>query len=122
MPILVDQTENDLTIFTVIGDALFAEVMDMLERIYRKNPTLNNLWDLRQGSAINLTYDHLVSIVEYIAKVAGKRKGGKTALVSPRDVDYGILRTIDAFGELNQLPFLIQVFRDFDEAIIWISS
>jgi len=122
MPIQSKRGDDKLTIFTVTGKISFEEVMRALKRSYAGNPTSNILWDLRKGSATDLTYDNLVKISEYTAKVSGKRQGGKTALVSPSDVDYGILRTLDSFGEVYEFSFYIRAFRDYDEAIVWLES
>lgn len=122
MPVHRKKVNESLTIFSGEGEVSFAEVMAALESFYSAEPTLNIIWDLRQGTAAKMSYDELMEIVGYLAKISGARRGGKSALVSPLDVDYGIFRMLDTLAEVEEFQFFIQVFRDYDEAIKWLES
>jgi hypothetical protein len=122
MPIHCAYSDNDLTIFTVVGEISFADVMVTLETTYNDNPTLNILWDIRQGTAANITYEHLVAIADFIVKVSGKRRGGKTALVALHDAEYGVSRTLETLASIKEIPFAMQVFREYAEACAWLQG
>ena len=122
MPIQTTQLDDDLVLCTAIDAITFAELMEVLKQFYEDDPPLNILWDLRQGTAVNLTYDHLGLIVDYVAKFSEKRKRGKTAFVVLRDVDYGIFRTMDTFADLKEVPLTLQAFHDYDEALQWLKN
>lgn len=122
MPIVHTYSGNEITIFTIIAEVTFADIMATLETIYKRNPTPNIMWDIREGTAVNLTYDHLTAIADYIVKVSEKRRGGKTALVALHDAEYGVSRTLDTLAKIKEIPFAIEVFRDYKAALNWLES
>jgi len=64
--------------------------------------------------------EELREIVAFIKHHENKRSGGKTALVSETNLDYGLSRMSNSYAEIADLPWEIQAFRSMDEAIKWI--
>jgi hypothetical protein len=52
------------------------------------------------------------------------RKGGKTAVVAPRDVDFGLSRMTEALHTSGRPapPYEFTVFRTEQEALAWIEG
>lgn len=122
MPIHRACLHKDLTIFTVIGEVTYEEAFDILRTFYAEHTTLNVLWDVRQGTMTRLTYARIRKVAEYVGLVADVRSGGKTALVTAKELDYGIGRTLDMLAKIIEAPFSFRVFKDYDEAITWLKS
>ena len=120
MPIHRTYFDKNLTIFVVHDEATYEEVMVALEVLYVNHPTLNVLWDIRQGTMVKLPYEKLLEIAEYVSRFSDKRSGGKTALVTSKPVDYGIARIFNTLAEIKEVPFIHRVFYDYDEAIAWL--
>ena len=120
MAIKVTYKDNDLTIFTIIDELNMDELMALLQSIYQEKPTLNFLWDIRKGSIKQLSSENLAQIATFVKSVSGRRQAGRTAFVVARDVDYGIGRMLDAYGENEGLPIETRVFRNYVEAVVWL--
>lgn len=122
MPLHATNLDDDIVFVTAVDAITFTEMMEMLAHIYQGASPLRILWDFREGTAVNLKYDHLVAMADYVSKFSEKRKRGKTALVILRDVDYGIFRTLATFKDIKEIPFILQAFHDYDEALRWLKS
>lgn len=122
MTIRTTRIEPNLTVFTIVGDTSFEEIMATLRSLYAASPTRDVMWDLRAGTISTLSYEQLNDIVDFVARVAEERAGGKTALVTWQQVDYGIARSIDGRGERRALPFNTRTFRSYDNALHWLST
>ena len=53
-------------------------------------------------------------------KYSGSRKEGKTAIVGPKEIDYGLGRMYQTFSELEGLPYEYMVFKELEEAKDWL--
>ena len=82
--------------------------------------TKNVVWDLSIGRVEQLTSDDLRSIAELVRTHAHARVGGKTAIVAPHDLEYGMCRMLSTFAELIDIPFDTRTFRTLSEAAKWI--
>ncbi|MEJ2657590.1 MAG: hypothetical protein P8012_10390 [Desulfobacterales bacterium] len=114
--------EKQLTIHTVSGDPFFEEGMEVFKAFYEKHPTKNLLWDLRNASLHNLSSKDLEAYVDYSKRHSEARTGGKTAFVVSKDLEFGMLRMVDAFSEFAKIPFKIMTFRSIDEAFQWLEE
>jgi hypothetical protein len=50
------------------------------------------------------------------------RKGGRTAIVTGSDADFGLSRMFQIYAELEDFPFQILVSRSMREAHQWLTS
>jgi hypothetical protein len=50
------------------------------------------------------------------------RKGCKAAIVAPKDLEFGVGRITQSFGQNEQLPYPIMAFRSMDEAKQWLDK
>jgi hypothetical protein len=117
----VDQ-EKQLTIFIVVGKPSFEETLEVLKPFYEKHPTKNLLWDFRNASFETLSSKNLEAIADYVKQHGEVRAGGKTAFVVSKDLEYGLFRMIETFGEIRKIPIYTEVFRSMDEAVHWLEE
>ncbi|MGD0584608.1 MAG: hypothetical protein ABSA86_02380 [Oryzomonas sp.] len=109
-----------LTIRKIIGMVSSDELINALHRYYTGHITKNLLWDLTNGSVDKLTTGDIKHISQLVLQHAQTRIGGKTAIVAPSDVDYGMSRMLNTYAEIGNIPFETQVFRTQSEAAKWI--
>ena len=114
--------DRQLTIHTVAGKPPFEELMTTLKQFWEDQPTMNLLWDLTKASLVHLTYSEARKIIDYVRPHTEKRAGGKTALVSPSDLEYGVSRQIKSLREFQHPSNQLEVFRSIEEANQWIDD
>jgi len=112
-----------MTVFTCRGDLSLSEIEVVMKRFYEgivAPPTKKVLCDLRKASIGSLSSDQLNHIVNLSLENEGVMKGGKTAVVAPDDIDFGLARSFEmqAAGEQRDL----MVFRTYEEAMDWIEE
>lgn len=115
---IVSHTSPNLTCHIVKEDLTVDVLMRILKEFWEGNPTQNVLWDLREATMRRLTQDEIQMVASYTSTHPEKKRGGKTAFVVSRDVDYGVGRIIEALT--GHLHYEIQVFRTFKEATEWL--
>lgn len=111
---------NDLTHFTLSGKVDTTEVKQAIEAFYSGQVTKRVLWDLTDSDVSELSKPEVESIASTPRAAQQQRQLGKTALVAPEDLAYGLSRMYQALTHLENLPFETQVFRDKDEAMNWL--
>jgi len=83
-------------------------------------PTKKVLWDLMEASTGSLLPDQLNQIANLSLENEDVMKGGKTAVVAPQDIEFGLARTFEAYTAGEQRDLM--VFRTHEEAIEWIEE
>jgi hypothetical protein len=123
MPITTEvDNDKQLTILRVVGEVSFKEIMTALKQFMEKQPTLNELWDFREGKLPTVTSGNLEQIAFYVRDNAHERAGGKSAFVASRDLEYGLSRMMRTLAEMKEVPLEIEVFRSFEEATQWLGE
>ena len=116
------EAENDLTDVTVAGKVDVEQVLGQIISFLSGEPTQLVLWDLREGTLTGLSSTDLQLLVERGAPFADSRKGGRTAIVCSKEVDYGLSRMFQIFASHQHIPIEVQVFRSTHEARKWLSD
>ena len=115
-------SENDMTVFTVIGKVTANELVVAISDFYENSVTSNILWDLTKSDLSEIRSSDVELIVNLSVKYAEKRSSGKTAIVGSDDLTFGISRMYEITKEIVKLPFETQAFRDIDKAFKWLLS
>lgn len=116
------ESEKDLTIFTVEGNLTATEIIAFTKEYYSKHPTKLVLWDGSKGTVSSITALDFQKIAQKTKNQIEKRKGGKTALVGSFDIDFGLARMYGIYAEIERIPVQYRVFRNTDEAMVWLQS
>jgi len=114
------ESESDLTVFTVVGEVTTSDARNAIQKFYEGNVTLNVLWDLTKSDVSKLSADDVHSIAHTPRKYAEMRKGGKTAIVAPTDIAFGLTRMYEFMTEIQNYSFNTQAFRTTQEAYRWL--
>lgn len=111
--------DTGLTIHTVSGPVTEEDMYAALED---PDPTPLILWDMSGAEVDHVTPLDLQRFVGRAAALGMKRKGGRTAVLAPDDLQFGLARMSEAFTEMDATPFGFRAFRDRDEALQWLTS
>ena len=112
---------RDLTIFSVKGELTFEEQMEALRQFYESAPTCNVIWDFSLLEGSRVSSDELREIISFIKRHGKNRPGGgKTALVSSTDLDFGLSRMSQVYADQEKLLWRIESFHSMEEEFDWI--
>lgn len=78
---------------------------------------MSALWDFRDGDLTRLDREAFERLAEVVGAAPG-RLGAKIAIVVVKDVDYGIARMWQVYGE--DAPQQREIFRDMEKAQAWL--
>jgi len=112
---------GDITEHVMTGRTSDEEFFSAEEEFYREGPTTLQLWDLTGCDLSDITMSGLRSFVARAARLGQARPpGGKTAIVVASDLQFGLARVSEAFGDLVSLPFDLRTFKARAEALAWL--
>ncbi len=114
--------DKDLTILTVCGELTAGQLIGALEEFYKSDFTSRLMWDFSETDLTAAKRENIEEVIAVAKKYAPLRKEGRTALVAPRVVDYGIARMYEMISENKGHPVSHAVFKDRDEAMNWLFS
>jgi hypothetical protein len=83
-------------------------------------PGMNSLWNLKDGR-VAITVAELPEMIGHLSKIDDKRgRGYRVAILVRSNEDFGL----SSLFEMNAytLPFEVQVFRNTDEALAWVTK
>lgn len=123
MPITIDRNpEAGLTLFTLSGRVAFTEFIELMKSYGNAGPTRNEIYDARALTGERFSRSDIEALAAYLKKFPDIREpGSKTVVVVNEDIDYGITRMIDILTE-SYVPFEVNVFRSWDEAVKWLKQ
>jgi len=85
-------------------------------------PGLNELADLEHSNLEQVTSAGLRSLQDYTERflIANHGEETKTAVYAPHDLPFGLARIYSAMADGS--PEMMGIFRDFDEAKLWLAQ
>jgi dihydrodipicolinate synthase/N-acetylneuraminate lyase len=109
---------GEITEFVMEGACDVDEVLNIIKSQYR---TISKgiLWNLSAGSISNLNPDDMRRIANMVREHAMHKK---TAYFGSVDLEFGLLRTYEAYAEMECVPPVMKVYRDRNEAIEWLKG
>ena len=122
MPITSQTYESrQLTMFTVVGEVYFNELIKAVESFLKGQPTHDVLWDFREAIPKGLFRLADISKMAKFAKDHGELRGsGKTALVASSSFSFGLISLYERITIIEGHPQTVGAFRSMDQAITWL--
>ena len=114
--------DRNLTTHVVMGSVSEKEMHGVLEDFYDGQPTALVLWDMSQAELAHVTAEMLQKFVRRAAKLGVHRRGGRTAVIAPEDLQFGLGRMSETFAEIESTPYSYCVFRSRQDAMHWLTS
>ena len=115
-------SEKDLTIITVIGNPGLEEYLKVTKKFYEKEVTKYALIDMSESDVSSVSPTDIQTVAFTPPEYSKKRAGGKTAIVAPKDITFGLSRMYETMKEMQNLPFPTMAFRTQEEAYDWLFS
>lgn len=116
------EPEHDLTLFFVVGKLTANKLVKTIRDFYESSITLNVIWDLTKSDLTQANTQDVELVAALSADYANLRPSGKTAIVGPDDLTFGLARMYELNKNSNDLPFDTRSFRSIDDAYSWILS
>lgn len=114
--------KRNLTIHTCTEDVSPEDIREVISSVYSGQPTLHQLWDETDASVQGIPGESLREFAKLASDQEHLRPGGKTAIVSPVDLGFGLGRLYAARAELTHQEVQVSAFRSLDEAYAWIDE
>lgn len=112
--------QKDLTLHSIKGEATRDELIRIIENYQSEKPLRYVIWDFSEADVSNLSDEDLRSILAVGKKLAEYRKGGKTALVVPHDLSFGLGRMYESLTDFESFWVGNRAFRSMEEAEEWL--
>ena len=110
--------EKNLTMYVVNGRVSADEIIEKVVEYCTTHPTGLVLWVME--NAFTKSISEIQKIILTAKKYSGSRKEGKTAIVGPKEIDYGLGRMYKTFSEIEGLPYEYRVFKELEETKNWL--
>lgn len=104
----------------ITGSLSTDEAIAAIEAFYAQKVPQLLLIDFSETDISQISEVHLFEIAKAVGKHANRRRGGKTAMVVPTDLKYGMGRMLEAFYESEVSTIDARSFRALDEARQWL--
>ena len=122
MPVrTVIDNEGDITEHIATGEVTDDEMFAAQVEFYENGPTTLQLWEMSECSVKGVTIGGMRTFIERAAQLGEARKNGRTAVTVSSQLQYGLARMAEAFGEFASLPFEFHAFKDRVEALAWLN-
>ena len=108
-----------LTVHTITGEVTVDELIGLVKG-FNENPTRLVQWDMSGAELSGTTQGDIRALIEGATTLATNRPAGKTAVIAPMDIQFGLGRMSEAYAEITKLPFELRVFRTEVEAQQWL--
>jgi hypothetical protein len=102
---------------TVTTDDVISYLTEVLPHPNRGRP-YREIFDLRKVGTLQVDMEGARRIAAFVRGFESELDAGMVAVVAPRDFEFGMGRVIGAY--LDELPFEFRVFRNMDDARVWI--
>jgi len=102
------------------GDLAVSDMMDAASRIYSDaqfEPDMRMMADFR-AARLMLSADNVWTIAGFVSRNLELRGKGRCAVVTGRDVDYGVVRMAQAY--LDDVAVELSAFRNIEDAEGWL--
>jgi hypothetical protein len=109
-----------LTVRTASGTLRADDLIAAIRSYYAGPVTKLILWDFEKADVEEVTADQLHQLVRVTKELLPVREGGKTALVAPSDLAFGLGRMFDSEQEVSSPKVAHKTFRTQDQALEWL--
>ena len=113
---------RDLTVMVVSGRVTARQIIEALVDYYDGAFTQNLIWDYTAADLTAVANDDLRRISSVATGYAHLRKEGRTAIVMPEILGFGLGRMYEILSEIDDNPIQYRIFKSSEEALRWLDS
>lgn len=111
---------KQLTTYTVTGEVTLEEILNEVEIFYQDDPTENVLWNFLKADLWRLNAKGAEQISSFPRRYDPDNRRKKTAIVAQDEHIYQLSGWFKQYGEIDELPFDVKIFRTLEEAYFWL--
>ena len=112
--------KHDLTLYTIKGEVNGDEIIEKIRQELTEKHTSLIIWDFSGVEQVDLPIEKMYQILTIGKKLSEIRKFGKTAIVVPQDLGFGLGRMYEAYSEIEVFPTENRAFRTMEQACEWL--
>ena len=117
----IDRSRS-ITFYDASGVVSARDIIASNREFYENDPTDLLLWDFTGADLSGLSAEDLQGIVAVARRLAHLRPNGKTAIVAPSSLEFGMSRMYETFTQIWKHPVPHRVFRSREEALEWLQG
>ena len=116
---------KDLITHICTGQISVDEILRAAKEYFSGQVTKDVLWDFAEAD-VDMRQPHIDKLIVYLRSVPPeqleKRRGGRVAIVAPKEYVVGVMEQFKGWAEMADAPFEFQVFYDANGALAWLEK
>jgi hypothetical protein len=125
-PILTHTDRSkDLISHVCTGKISIDEILTAVKKYFSGEVTKDVLWDFAEAD-VDMRQPEIDRLIIYLRTIPPeeleKRRGGRVAIVAPKEYVFGIMEQFKGWSEMWDAPFEFQMFYHADEALGWLKE
>lgn len=125
-PIVIHKDRSkDLIIYVCTGQVSVDEILTAAQEYFSGEVTKDVLWDFAEAD-VDMRQPHIDKLIVYLRTVPPeqleKRRGGRVAIVPPKEYVVGVMEQFKGWSAMVDDPFELQMFYDAEEALGWLEE
>ena len=109
-----------LTVVRTFGNISTDDLCEWTIHFCMRGVTEFVLWDITRADISKLSAGEIWFDEQNTVDPTDLRNVRKAAIVSVNDPEFGLPKLLKTFCDVDDIPFEVQVFRSFDEAMNWL--
>jgi hypothetical protein len=123
-PIVTQKDQSkDLITYVCKGQISVDEILTEAQEYFSGEVTKDVLWDFAEAN-VDIRQPQIDKLMIYLRTVppeeVEKRRGGRVAIVAPKEYVVGVMEQFKGWSEMVDAPFVFQMFYDAEEALAWL--
>jgi hypothetical protein len=123
-PIVIHKDRSkDLITYVCKGQISVDEILTAVQEYFSGEVTKDVLWDFAEAN-VDIRQPQIDKLMIYLRTVppeeVEKRRGGRVAIVAPKEYVVGVMEQFKGWSEMVDAPFVFQMFYEAEEALTWL--
>ena len=114
---------KDLITHVCTGQISVDEILTAAQEYFSGEVTKDVLWDFAEAE-VDLRQPQIDKLMIYLRGLPPaeleKRRGGRVAIVAPKEYVVGVMEQFKGWSEMVDAPFVFQMFYDAEQALAWL--
>ncbi|MGD9320042.1 MAG: hypothetical protein PVH99_08765 [Desulfobacteraceae bacterium] len=114
---------KDLITYVCKGQISVDEILTAAQEYFSGEVTKDVLWDFAEAE-VDIRQPQIDKLMIYLRGLLPeeleKRRGGRVAIVAPKEYVVGVMEQFKGWSEMVDAPFMFQMFYDAEEALAWL--
>lgn len=114
---------KDLLTHVCTGQISVDEILTAAQEYFSGEVIKNVLWDFAEAE-VDMRQPQIDNLMIYLRSLPPeeleKRRGGRIAIVAPKEYVVGVMEQFRGWSEMGDTPFEFQMFYDAEEALTWL--